>query len=266
MLKEISQLRQTLRAQPYYVPAEWNSFNSWLTQKIRSTKTVTPKQYLKDIKEKQRMKVASWFKALVTDKPIHTDEVAKIWRPENKTFNSGTFREHRTELALLSLKAEGKIQDFHPAHNVSAHDALGIDFWVELKPQGCFQKIFPLQVKSSSAAAKSFRKMHIHYSDHLREMLSLVDPQMVKSLDTMGFDGHSKRDIPVIIAKDKSISDIKKEILSTIQNLGIEKKLILKPSNTKKTSVQDAGRPETLSTLFQADLVRPVVSSNLFVN
>lgn len=120
--------------------AELDAFNSWLTQTIRSAKPTEANQYLQ--KEKQRTKVSTWFKALVTDKAIQTQKVAETWKPNTKFFNSGNFRELRTELALQALKAEGKIYDFHAARNVSSHDALGIDFWVELKPQGFSKKSF----------------------------------------------------------------------------------------------------------------------------
>jgi hypothetical protein len=260
--KELTHLRQTLRAQPYYVSAELNAFNSWLTKTIRSPKTLEPPLFLKS--ENKRMKVSTWFKALITDQAIKTNEVAEQWKPQAKFFNSGNFRELRTELALLSLKAEGKIHDFHAANKVNAHDALGIDFWVELEPKGFFQRIFPVQVKSSFKAAKEFKNMHIHYSDHFREMMTRVDPQMVKDFDSMGFDGRSYRSIPVIIAKNKSISDIKAEILEIGRKLNSNKKLIHKPISSSnrtidKPRVEDTGRIDTIRTLFTNNLLEPIV-------
>ena len=244
--------------QPYYRAAKWASFQSWLTRTIRKAEPLELSSFIKRKRENIRMQVRTWFKALVTDEVVNSEKTAKQWVPNGILFSAGAFRELRTELALTSLKADGKIQNFYATKHSGDHDKVGIDFWVELKPKGCFRRIFPLQIKSSQVGAEEFANMHIHYSEQFREVMNNIDPRMVQDFDSMGFDGRSHRTIPVIIATDKSITDLKQEILDIAEELTAGKKLIHRPrqnlgaNNAKPSSrrIEKLSRIPIIKTLF----------------
>jgi hypothetical protein len=249
-----------MRSQPYYNASNWGDFHSWLTKTVRSAQPVDLQDSLENNREHKRMQVQDWFKALVTDESIETSKIDTQWKPFGKFFNNGNFRELRTELALLALKAEGKIKDFFPTRTNGAHDAIGADSWIELPPKGFFRRVMPLQTKSSQNAASSFKKMQIHYSDQLQTMLKAIDPKLVDDFDSMGFDGHTKRSIPVVIAKNKSITDLKADIMKRVKEVTSSKKLIHTPQDFADNEKNNArpeqqNRPQLLRTLFKAQLL-----------
>jgi hypothetical protein len=238
--------------QPYYNAAHKKVFFSWLDNLIQRAESFIPEQKFKSTQFKGELN--KWLHAVIQDHDSANFDFPQLDKLNDKArgfFQLGNFYEIRASLALVCLEAKAVIESFSCAKANSKCDSFGIDIIAEMKQIRNVRRFIPFQIKASRK--NGFRWLKFSKDAHYIRELQQCHPKLYKKISSLN-SSLMQRFIPVIIAKQKSISKLSAIMQAHITRLA-KSRVVYRTREGQNPIDQD--RAPIFAELFNSGFIKP---------